>query len=149
MKYYNNISNNFPGELFKYIYKVSLFDERPFEHEFFLQIAQLFLFMKELTVNNNKPPKNKLYKKSKNNTQDLSTIKYLHLTKLNLYEAHDNYVEEFLVDTEMYFSNKVHLSVYYQALNRVTENFSRHATRINCEKVYSLYLHGEYKLLNI
>ena len=52
MKYYDNITNNFPGGLFKYVREVSLYDERPFEHEFFLRIAQSFPFMKKLTIKN-------------------------------------------------------------------------------------------------
>ncbi|CAF3019069.1 unnamed protein product [Rotaria sp. Silwood2] len=65
MKYYDIITNNFPGGLFNYVYKVSLFDEHPFEYDFFRQIARSFPFMKKLTVTNNKPQKNKLYKKIK------------------------------------------------------------------------------------
>ncbi len=42
MKYYKNIINSFPGGLFKYVREIFLFDERPFEHEFFIQIAQAF-----------------------------------------------------------------------------------------------------------
>ncbi|CAF4539926.1 unnamed protein product [Rotaria sp. Silwood2] len=34
-KYYEYITNNFPDGLFKYIREVSLYDQRPFEHEFF------------------------------------------------------------------------------------------------------------------
>ncbi|CAF4115845.1 unnamed protein product, partial [Rotaria sordida] len=49
MVYYENITNNFPGELFKCVQSVTLFDERPFEHTFFMQIAQAFPFLKELT----------------------------------------------------------------------------------------------------
>ncbi len=41
-KDYNNITNSFPGGLFKYVRKISLSDERPFEHEFFLRISQSF-----------------------------------------------------------------------------------------------------------
>ncbi|CAF4136474.1 unnamed protein product [Rotaria magnacalcarata] len=40
--YYLKITNNFPGGLFRCVNIVSLFDERPFEHEFFLRIAQSF-----------------------------------------------------------------------------------------------------------
>ncbi|CAF3704184.1 unnamed protein product [Rotaria sp. Silwood1] len=54
LKYYDDITNNFSGGVFKYVRKVSLFDERPFEHEFFLRIAQSFPFMEELTVRNEK-----------------------------------------------------------------------------------------------
>ncbi|CAF1372803.1 unnamed protein product [Rotaria magnacalcarata] len=142
MKYYDNISNNFPGGLFKYVHKVSLYDEYPFEHEFFLRIQKSFPFMKELTVINAKPQKNKLYRKSKNDNQDLSIIKYPHLIRLNLFQAHDDYVEQFLVDTDMCLPNHVHLSVNYEVMKMVTENFTRNATRINCEKLRSLYLWG-------
>ncbi|CAF3538070.1 unnamed protein product [Rotaria sordida] len=140
MKYYDNITNNFPGGLFKYVDNVSLFDERPFEYEFFLQIAQSFPFMKKLTINNNKPQKNKLYKQSKKDNQDLPIIKYLHLTNLYFDQAHDDYIEQFLIDTETYLPYKFYLFVDYEALKRVTENFSRHATRINCAKVHYLCL---------
>ncbi|CAF4677623.1 unnamed protein product [Rotaria sp. Silwood1] len=40
MNYYRKITNNCPGGLFKYVCEVSLFDESPFKHEFFLRIAQ-------------------------------------------------------------------------------------------------------------
>ena len=133
LKYYDNISNNFPGGLFKYVHRVSLYDEYPFEREFFLQIAQSFPLMKELTVINDKPQKNKLYRKSNNDNQDLSIIKYPHLTTLNLLRAHDDYVEQFLVDTEMSLS---YLHVFYEALKRVTENFTRNTTRINWAKLH-------------
>jgi len=39
LTYYDNITNNFPGGLFKYVVEISLYDERPFEHEFFLRIS--------------------------------------------------------------------------------------------------------------
>jgi hypothetical protein len=45
--HYKNITNNFPDGLFKYVRIVSLFDERPFEHEFFLRISQSFSFMEK------------------------------------------------------------------------------------------------------
>ncbi|CAF4595661.1 unnamed protein product, partial [Rotaria magnacalcarata] len=44
-KYYEYITNNFPDGLFKYVREVSLYDERPFEHEFFIKIAKSFPFM--------------------------------------------------------------------------------------------------------
>ena len=137
MKCYDNISNNFPGGLFKYVHTVSLYDEYPFEREFFLQIAQSFPLMEELTVMNAKPQKNKLYRKSNNDNQDLSIIKYPHLTSLNLFDVHDDYVEQFLADTEMSLRS---LFVDYEAMKRVTENFTRNTTRINCAKLRLLIL---------
>ncbi|CAF4715779.1 unnamed protein product [Rotaria socialis] len=147
MNYYVNISNNFPGGLFKNVHRVSLFDERPFEHEFFIQIQKSFPFMKELTVVNEKPQKNKLCRKSKNDNQYLSTIKYPHLTKLSLLQVHDDYVEQFLLDTDVFMPNNAHLLVDYQAMKRVTENFTRHATRVNCAKLASVSLIDTYKCI--
>ena len=143
MECYDNISNNFPGGLFKYVHTVSLYDEYPFEREFFLQIAQSFPLMEKLTVINAKPQKNKLYRKSNNDNQDLSIIKYPHLTILLLRKAHDDYVEQFLVDTEMSLRS---LFVDYEAMKRVTENFTRNTTRINCAKLRSIYLLGAKKI---
>ncbi|CAF1939336.1 unnamed protein product [Rotaria magnacalcarata] len=132
LKHYDNVSNNFPGGLFKFVYEVSLHDERPFEHDFFLQIAHSFPCMKELTLINKKPQKNK----SKNNNQDLLIIQYPHLTTLNLLEAHDDYVELFLLDTKLYLPNNVRLCARYESLRLLTDNFERDETRINSAKMH-------------
>ncbi|CAF2754633.1 unnamed protein product [Rotaria sp. Silwood2] len=41
-KIYKNITINFQGGLYKCVREILLMDERPFEHEFFLRIAQSF-----------------------------------------------------------------------------------------------------------
>ncbi|CAF3771529.1 unnamed protein product [Rotaria socialis] len=87
-KYYNNITNNFPGGLFQCVSKVSFFDERPFEHEFFLRIARSFPLLKKLTLINKKPQNNKGYRTSKNDNQALSIVNYRHLIQLHLTKAH-------------------------------------------------------------
>ncbi|CAF1562711.1 unnamed protein product [Rotaria magnacalcarata] len=125
MDYYLNITYNFPSGLFQYVRRVSLYDEQPFEYKFFLQIAQSFPFMKDMSIINDKPQRNSERKEG-----------------LNLFKAHDDYIEQFLVDTDMYLSNNIPLSVQYEALKRVTENFTRHATQINCEKLYHVSLYG-------
>ena len=56
-KEYNNITNHFPDGFFKCVCEISLFDERPFEHEFFLRISQSFSLMKILTLINQKQQK--------------------------------------------------------------------------------------------
>ncbi|CAF1319175.1 unnamed protein product [Rotaria sordida] len=147
LKFYRNITNNFPGGLFKYVTEVSLFDEQPFEHEFFLQIQKSFPFMKELTVINQKPQNKKQCENFKNYDQTLSIIKYPHLILLNLDCVHDDYIEQFLFDTKMSLSNTLYLIIDYQSLARVTHNFQRNITRINCAKLRYLRLHGEYTIL--
>jgi len=46
LRYYDNITNSFQGGLFKCVRNVSLFDERPFEHEFLLELLVRFRFLK-------------------------------------------------------------------------------------------------------
>ncbi|CAF1128301.1 unnamed protein product [Rotaria sordida] len=145
-KYWNNITNNFPGGLYKYVREVSLYDERPFEHEYFLRIGEAFPFMEELTINNKKPQMNKLHRESKSGNEDFSIIKYPHLTRVKFLAVHDDYVEQFLVDTTMCLPNNVFLAVCGQALERVTENFTRNTTRINCAKLRLVYLVGKYEI---
>ncbi|CAF4136195.1 unnamed protein product, partial [Adineta steineri] len=115
-KYYHKITNNFPGGLFKYVNIVSLFDDRPFEHEFFLQIARSFPYMKKLTVDHHKAQTNKQCRKSKN--ENITIREYHHLTLLSLEAAHEDYLEEFLLDTKIYLSNGVNLLANYETLKK-------------------------------
>ncbi|CAF2874331.1 unnamed protein product, partial [Rotaria sp. Silwood2] len=138
-KCYNNITNNFPGGLFKCVYEVSLYDEHPFEHEFFLQIAQSFPFMKKLTITNREAQMNKGRRESKNDDENLSIINYYHLTELRFFQAHEDYLEEFLLDTKTCLLNNVYLFVNRELLKKVTDNFTRDATRLNCSKIIYCY----------
>ncbi|CAF2924919.1 unnamed protein product [Rotaria sp. Silwood2] len=136
LTYYENLTNNFPGGLFNTVQQIELFDERPFEHEFFIKISQSFPFLKELTIINSEQ------QKSNNENQKYSIINYYHLTKLHLVHVHDDYAEQFLLDTKTYLSNYIQLSIHYDQLQRVTEYFTRNTTRYNCSKVKQLYLYG-------
>ncbi|CAM2706336.1 unnamed protein product [Rotaria socialis] len=135
LRHYYKIANNFPGGLFPCVHEVSLFDEHPFEHEFFIRIQRSFPFMKRLIINNRKAQKEKQCKKLKNTNQDLLVIEYSHLQCLILNEAHHDYVEQFLLDTKTRLPYGVDLFVDYKPLKRVTYNFKRDATQINCSKV--------------
>ncbi|CAF2774806.1 unnamed protein product [Rotaria sp. Silwood2] len=132
---YHNIANNFAGGLFTCVREVSLFDEHPFEHEFFIRIAQSFPFMTSLAIINRKAQNDKQCEKLKNNNQDLLIIEYPHLKYLYMKEAHDDYVEQFLLDTKTRLPYDVNLYIDFKPLKRVTYNFTRNTTRINCGKV--------------
>ncbi|CAF3890248.1 unnamed protein product [Rotaria sp. Silwood1] len=140
-KVYNNITNNFRGGLFTSVTQVLLYDEHPFEREFFLQIAQSFPFMKELTIHNRKAQNNKQLIKSNNDNQMLSIIEYPNLTRLDLHCTHNDYVELFLFDRKMTLPNNLHLCVDYQLLKKVTYNFTRYTTPNNCAKLATLYFY--------
>ncbi|CAF1218127.1 unnamed protein product [Rotaria sp. Silwood1] len=141
LKVYNNITNNFRGGLFTCVTQVSLYDERPFEHDFFLRIAQSFLFMKELTIKNQKAQNKKQFIKSNSDDQILSIIEYPNLTRLDLTNTHDDYIELFLFDRKMSLPNNLHLCVDYQSLERVTYYFTRYITRNHCAKLAGVYFY--------
>jgi hypothetical protein len=145
MPYYGDITNNFPGGLFTYVRKVSLFDEHPFEHEFFLRIEKSFPFMEQLFLRNEKAQNRKL---SNNDHRNLSVINYSCLNKIGLSNAHDDYIEQFLCDNKTYLPNNVILCIDYESLQRVTHNFTRDATRINCAKISKLKLSDQSKRSN-
>jgi hypothetical protein len=84
--------------------------------------------MRELTVINQNA-------QSKKHDQPLSIIEYSYLTLLDLSDVHDDYIEQFLVDTKMSLPYNVYLIIHYQPLKRVTHNFQRTTTRINCAKL--------------
>ncbi|CAF3671306.1 unnamed protein product [Rotaria sp. Silwood1] len=46
LEHYGTKANNFPGGIFKCVRKILLFDERSFEHEFFLRTSQSFPMLK-------------------------------------------------------------------------------------------------------
>ncbi|CAF3046999.1 unnamed protein product [Rotaria sp. Silwood2] len=143
MPYYGLITNNFPGGLFKYVRIVSLYDEYPFEHEFFLRIVQSFPYMKQLYMCNRKSQNCKQSYELSNDNQNLSVIEYFFLSELRIINVHDDYIEEFLFDTKACLAHNVILYIKYESLQRVTHNFTRDAARINCAKIVELYLCSE------
>ncbi|CAF3980672.1 unnamed protein product [Rotaria sp. Silwood1] len=132
---YDNITNNFRGGLFKSVLKLSLVDERPFEHEFFLRIAKSFPCVKELHVHNRES--------QKNDNQQWSIIEYSYLTQLDLVKSHENYVQQFLNNTKVSLLHNIYLRVDYNTLQRVTDNFTSDTTRMNCSKIKYLILYNQ------
>ena len=138
MKYYHKLANSFPGGIFKSVRHIFLYDECPFELEFFIQLAEACPFLKTLVMENESPPKHEPCKKTNIDNQYLPIIKFPHLTLLDLFCTHNNYIEQFLDNTKTYLSNNIQLFVDYGSLQTVTDNFTRNTTRINCSKVVYL-----------
>ncbi|UJR20144.1 hypothetical protein I4U23_023276 [Adineta vaga] len=110
-------------------------DERSFEHEFFIQIAQCFPCLKKFILHNREAQKNE--------NQQWSIVNYPHLIELDLVRVHENYVEQFLDERKMSLPNDVYLLVNYNILEKVTHTFTRDATRMNCSKINHLLLFNE------
>ncbi|CAF3965460.1 unnamed protein product, partial [Rotaria sp. Silwood2] len=142
LTYYNNITNNFTDGLFKFVREVSLFDEHPFEHEFFIRIARAFPLLENLSMINQTQQKQKL----NNNNEHLSIIEYLHLNQLRFIDTHDDYVEQFLVNTNTCLPKNIRLFIHYDSLKRVTNNFTRVATRVNCCKINCLRIYNQFQI---
>ena len=137
---YDGITNSFPGGLFKCVRYAELFDERPFEHTFFLGIAQAFSSLERLGIKNFEP---QICKDDQdNNNRHLSMIEYPHLTTLEILDIHDDYAEQFLLHTRTRFSNPSYLFIQYNTIQRVTHNFTRDVTRVNCEMVERSFITG-------
>ncbi|CAF2981008.1 unnamed protein product [Rotaria sp. Silwood2] len=149
MSYYGDITNNFPGGLFEYVRAVSLCDDAPFEHEFFIQIQKSFPFLEQLSLINHKSQNRKQSYELNNDNQNLSPIEYLFLNEINLFSAHDDYVEQFLLNTRTFLPNNVSLYINYKSLERVTHNFTRDATRINSTKINYLNLRAQNENFNL
>lgn len=135
---YERITNNFPGGLFPFVRKISLFDEKPFEHEFFVRIQKSFPLLKDLAVVNREA--------QRNDQRDLELIHFPHLTRLWLNQVHDDYIEQFLLDTKTALPFNLELLVIYKIIERVTHGFKRTETRINCGKVKCVYDDGKRHL---
>ncbi|CAF4581714.1 unnamed protein product [Rotaria sp. Silwood2] len=134
---YFYITNHFADGLFKCVRRIFLTDERPFEHEFFLRIQNSFPFIEKLCLFNREP--------QKNDSQQWSIIQYSHLTQLDLRYSHENYVEQFLINTKTCLLNNVSLHVNYDSLRKATDNFKRDTTRVNSLKIIDLYLYSVSK----
>jgi hypothetical protein len=63
-----------------------------------------------------------------NDNENLSINKYFHLADLYFDEIHDDYLEEFLIDTKTCLTNNIHFCVDYEILKRVTQKFTRDTT---------------------
>ncbi|CAF1329577.1 unnamed protein product [Rotaria sordida] len=133
--FYHHISNNFRGGLFKSVRIISLFDEQPFEHDFFLLIAQSFPYFSRLILRNNEIQKNI-------NCQQIP-IKYNNLLNIDLIQSHDNYIEEFLNNNKTCLLNGIYLNISYKSLLRQTNNFTKDEYRTNCSKINYLKLKND------
>ena len=142
MKSYEFITNSFPGGYYPYVRRVLLYDEHPFEYEFFRQISLAFPLMNILTVINNCAQNSK---QSMDINQNFEIIRYYHLVELDIRECHDDYTEQFLLSTKTYLHNSISTIIDVDSLARITHNLTRDEIRINCAKVNEIFLYGDNK----
>jgi hypothetical protein len=123
------LNNSFKGGIFNKVRFLLMVDSRPFEHNFFKVISQDFPFLKRLCILNYKPQQNK---------QQSSTIIFPHLILLDLATSDVDYAEQFLFDKNTHLPRLLNLSIGYELLAMVTNNFTNDAARLNCAKLTNL-----------
>ena len=145
MTIYENITNHFPGGLFVCVREISLFDERPFEHRFFLRLSKAFPYFRKLTIDNLKAQNEK---SSPCDNEGFPIIEYLSMTELCLFNAHDDYIEQFLLNSKSFIPNYFSISIHYHSLERVTNYFIRDETRMNSAKIKHMFLSNRHHFSN-
>ncbi|CAF4236934.1 unnamed protein product [Rotaria socialis] len=130
------ITSRFPSGMFMNVRVLRVCDiDRSFENTFFAKISCSFPLLSELTVSNTTERLEKPSHQWGKSKEASSIIEYSCLVKLIVLDVHIDYVEQFLssLNTRLPCLNKLHIR--YEHLATVTENFTRDATRINCEKL--------------
>ncbi|CAF3917835.1 unnamed protein product [Rotaria sp. Silwood1] len=90
--------------------------------------------MEKLSLINHQSRKHKQSYKSINDNYNLTIVKYNYLITLDIETVRDDCIEELLFNTKTCFHNNIVLYINYKSLERVTHNFTRDITRINCAK---------------
>ncbi|CAF4048203.1 unnamed protein product [Adineta steineri] len=129
------IDNAFPPIDFSCVRELTVRDEIPFEHEFFIRIARFFPLLKKLSVVNFKPQSQMKHHLICHNNELCTTVEYPHLISLRLQYSHICYVEQFLNQSKTHLPQLTILCIKYDQLSLVTNNFTRNATRRNCARL--------------
>jgi hypothetical protein len=122
--------------MFDKVRALMMYDTRPFEHRFFKLISRCFPFLEELAVCN--------YQSQVEKQDSSITIIFPYLTDLNLKLAHMDYAEQFLVEKVVHVPRLLKLTIIYESLAMVTNNFTNDATRLHCSRLKILHTGGPF-----
>ena len=117
------IGNIFPAIIFNHIKILNVIDDIPFKHEFFIRIAWSFPLLEQLTVFN-------LESQSSLLNDSNIIIKYSRRIHLIIRDVH--------IDKKTSLPYLTELTVDYNQLKIVTENFTKNETHFNCRNVKKL-----------
>ena len=131
-----HLNNSFPGGMFDKVRSLTMNDTNPFEPKFFQVISEDFPFLNELRLWNGEP------QKSKHHSSKL--IIFRHLTRLDLFCAHTDYAEQFLVDKTTDLPCLSYLCITYHSLANVTKNFTNDSTRVTCAKLRRICVNDDH-----
>ena len=125
----DEIGNNIPNVVFHTVTHVNLWDKDGFTHEFFLRLARSFPCLQNLSLWVMKPPS---WGFSQCHLLEwCSVVEYPHLISLDIGGAHFYYVEHLLNERKTHLPRLTELTVDYNSLQGVTQNFTRIETVIS------------------
>ena len=105
-------------------------DRRPFEHRLFQIIARDFPVLQKLFISNAEGQQDK--------ARSCALITFYNLSQLVFGEAHIDYPMEFLSNENISLPRLTTLSITYQALITVTNNFTNDQVRLISNRITSL-----------
>ncbi|CAF0910116.1 unnamed protein product [Rotaria sordida] len=132
------IGNSFTNTIFKNITCLGVHDGIPFEHEFFVRLAQCFPLLTSLIILNRRAQSTDSNKSEYDNHGPFEVAQYFHLISLDFGHTHIDYVEQMLNESKTRLPCLTELRINYNQLKTVTNNFTRDATRLNCINVEEL-----------
>ncbi|CAF2099454.1 unnamed protein product [Rotaria magnacalcarata] len=135
----HNIGNTFPNIVFSHVRRLRVIDNVPFQHEFFNRIAFSFPLLESLIVINYNSQSSISDEWNSDDNQLHSIAKFNYLESLFLGKADIDYVDQFLDERKTHVPRLTELTIDYDHLAIVTDNFTRDTTRLNCIKVERLH----------
>jgi hypothetical protein len=132
-----NMNCHFQGDIFDKVRCVMMTDrEHPFEQELFQIISNSFPFLRTLIICN--------YQSQKRKQQLFPTITFPHLHSLDLQYANVDYAAQFVCHTKIYLPCLLELTITYESLVMITNNFTNDATRLICARLQILKICSSY-----
>jgi len=126
------MTSRFQGDMFDKVRLLVMLDVRPFENDFLKIISQDFPYLQRLSINNGMSQKNKQHSPT--------FITFPHLYKLDLRNAHIDYVVQFLFDKNISLPRLTYLCIEYDTLATITEGFINDVARRTCAQIKTLLI---------
>ena len=117
------LSNSFQGGIFHRVRCVRMKDTDSFECLFFKIASDAFPVLEYLYISNSSPQKEK--------THPSIPITFPHLMFLCLKEAHDDYVEQLLLEKNAHLPRLLNLHIQHQSLSTISNGFTKDPKQFN------------------
>lgn len=130
------ITSAFHGGKFDRVQILVMYDRRPFEHRLFQIIARDFPFLKRLFLAN--------WEEQQMKDHSVELLTFPHLCQLYLGESHVDYAAEFLSNENIALPRLTNLSITYQSLATVTNNFTNNQARLICSQIRRLHFYESF-----